>query len=202
MRLIRIKIRCLSNSKILFSNAIFDAYSFQQNAWCFRAKQANPRSRPEGGYGWEYVHICIDDHSRLAFTQVHDNEKATSAITHLKAAVKWYKSMGISVKRVMTDNGSCYKSYAFADACKELGIKHIRTRPYTPRTNGKAERFIKTAVNEWAYARKYQTSDQRKQNLPIWTHNYNWHRPHSAIDYKTPISRAIKNNNNLLRLHI
>ena len=166
-----------------------------------RARQANPRSRPKGGYGWEYVHVCIDDHSRLAFTQIYDNEKAVSAIAHLKAAVKYYQSMGINIKRVMTDNGSCYKSYAFADACKKLGIKHIRTKPYTPRTNGKAERFIKTAINEWAYARKYQTSEQRKQHLPIWTHNYNWHRPHSAINYKTPISRAIKNNNNLLRLN-
>ncbi len=88
---------------------------------------------------------------------------------------------GVRVERVMTDNGSCYKSFAFRDACKALGLKHIRTKPYTPKTNGKAERFIKTALNEWAYARAYQTSDQRAAHLPEWTHSYNWHRPHGGI---------------------
>ena len=114
----------------------------------------------------------------------------------------YYKSLGVSVARVMTDNGSCYKSAAFAKVCRELGIRHIRTRPYTPKTNGKAERFIQTALREWAYARAYETSDQRAKDLPRWTHMYNWHRPHSAIKSKPPISRLNLTKDNLLRLHI
>ena len=166
-----------------------------------RHKQSNQRTNGTAP-GWEYVHVCIDDHSRLAFSQIHPNEKAVCAIAHLKAAVAWYKRMGITVKRVMSDNGACYKSHAFAKACRKLGIKHVRTKPYTPRTNGKAERFIKTAINEWAYARAYNTSDQRAENLKTWEHNYNWHRPHGGINYQTPISRVLKNRNNLLRFHI
>lgn len=154
------------------------------------------------GAGWEYVHVCVDDASRLAFTQLHPDEKAGSAVAHLKAAVAWYAGMGIRVSRVMTDNGSCYKSSAFKAACAKLGLRHIRTRPYTPKTNGKAERFIQSALREWAYARAYQTSDQRAADLPIWTHLYNWHRPHSALKSKPPISRIGLKRNNLLRLHI
>jgi len=161
-----------------------------------RAGQSNTR-----GVGWEYVHVCIDDNSRLSFTQIHSNEKAVSAITHLRTAVAWYASMGVKVERVMTDNGSCYKSYAFKAVCAELGIRHIRTKPYTPKTNGKAERFIQTALREWAYARAYETSDQRAADLPVWTHLYNWHRPHSALKAKPPISRLGLDRNNLLRLH-
>ena len=101
----------------------------------------------------------------------------------------------------MTDNGSCYKSRAFATACKNLKLKHIRTKPYTPKTNGKAERFIQTALREWAYARAYQTSDQRAEHLPRWTHMYNWHRPHGGIKDQTPISRLALNRDNLLRHH-
>lgn len=166
-----------------------------------RSGQSRARSGKKKGCGWDYVHVCIDDHSRIAFTQIYEDEKAISAVAHLKAAVQYYAKFGITIKRVMTDNGSCYKSHAFKAVCKQLGIKHIRTKPYTPRTNGKAERFIKTAITEWAYARKYNTSEERRKALPTWTHNYNWHRPHSAINYKTPISKAIKSRNNLLRLH-
>ncbi len=161
-----------------------------------RTGQSNSR-----GVGWEFVHVCIDDNSRLSFTQIHPNEKAVSAIAHLKAAVAWYKKLGVKVTRVMTDNGSCYKSKAFAKACIRLNIKHIRTKPYTPKTNGKAERFIQTALREWAYARAYQTSDQRAKDLPIWTHMYNWHRPHGGIKDQTPISRLGWSRDNLLRLH-
>lgn len=166
-----------------------------------RQGQSNQRSNGTAP-GWEYLHISIDDHSRLSFTQVHKNEKAVSAIAHLKAAVAWYRSMGINVKRVMTDNGACYKSHAFANACKQLRLKHVRTKPLTPRTNGKAERFIQTAMREWAYARPYETSDQRAQHLQKWQHMYNWHRPHGGINYQTPASRLGLNRNNLLRLHI
>ena len=161
----------------------------------------DPRKGTSAGAGWEFVHVCIDDHSRLSFTQIHADERGTSAVQHLKAAVAWYASMGITVRRVMTDNGSCYISHAFKAACAEIGIRHIRTRPYTPKTNGKAERFIQTALREWAYARAYQTSDQRAADLPAWTHLYNWHRPHSAIGSQPPISRAGLERNNLLSLH-
>ncbi len=161
-----------------------------------RTGQSNNR-----GVGWEYVHVCVDDASRIAYTAIFPDEKKQSAIAHLKAAVAYYKGLGVTVKRVMTDNGSCYKSYAFAAACKALGLKHVRTKPYTPRTNGKAERFIQTALREWAYARAYQTSDQRAADLPKWTHMYNWHRPHGSLNSKTPISRLALNQDNLLRLH-
>jgi len=153
------------------------------------------------GIGWEYVHVCVDDASRLSFTEIHPDEKAVSAVAHLRAAVDWYASMGVTVARVMTDNGSCYKSHAFRAACADLSLRHIRTKPYTPKTNGKAERFIQTALREWAYARAYQTSDQRAADLPVWTHLYNWHRPHAALKSKPPISRLRLKRNNLLRHH-
>ena len=125
------------------------------------------------GAGWDFVHVCIDDHSRVAFSEIKLDETADSAVPFLKAAVAYYKSLGVTVTRVMTDNGSCYQSFAFRDACRDLGIKHIRTKPYTPRTNGKAERFIQTALREWAYAQAYPTSDRRAEQLPVWLHQYN-----------------------------
>jgi transposase InsO family protein len=161
-----------------------------------RTGQSNTR-----GVGWEFVHVCIDDASRIAFTQIKPNEKKRSATAFLRDAVAYYESLGITVERVMTDNGSCYRSRAFARACKQLGIRHIRTKPYTPKTNGKAERFIQTALREWAYAQAYDTSDQRADELPHWTHRYNWHRPHGGINSATPISRLGVGRNNLLRLH-
>jgi transposase InsO family protein len=153
------------------------------------------------GAGWEFAHVAIDDNSRIAFSQIRKDEKKGSAIAFLKAAVAYYKSLGVRVERVMTDNGSCYKSFAFAKACRKLKIKHIRTKPYTPKTNGKAERFIQTALREWAYAKAYETSDQRAADLPTWMHRYNWHRPHGGIGDKPPISRLALTGNNLLRLH-
>ena len=166
-----------------------------------RTRQSNPRGTLAGGYGWEFVHVCVDDASRIAYTDIFPNEKAVSAIAFLKACIAYYKRLGVTVTRVMTDNGSCYKSHAFAKACKNLNLKHIRTKPYTPKTNGKAERFIQTALREWAYAHLYQTSDERGQYLPQWTHMYNWHRPHGGIKDKTPISRLAQTRDNLLRLH-
>jgi transposase InsO family protein len=115
--------------------------------------------------------------------------------------VTYYESLGITVTRVMTDNGSCYKARDFATACKALSLRHIRTKPYTPKTNGKAERFIQTALREWAYARAYPSSDSRKAHLPNWTHMYNWHRPHASLNSKPPISRLPLTEDNLLRLH-
>ncbi|HEY1709081.1 MAG TPA: IS481 family transposase, partial [Rhizomicrobium sp.] len=153
------------------------------------------------GIGWEFVHVCIDDHSRIAFSRVMEDERKQSAVAFLRAAVAYYESLGVTVERVMTDNGSCYRSKAFGKACKRLGLKHIFTRPYTPKTNGKAERFIQTSLREWAYARAYNTSDERTAELPRWLHRYNWHRPHASIGSMPPISRLPLTGNNLLRLH-
>jgi len=161
-----------------------------------RTGQSNSR-----GVGWEFVHVCIDDNSRVAFSQILPDEKAISAVPFLKAAVAYYASLGVTVSRVMTDNGSCYKSFEFRDACQVLGLKHVRTKPYTPKTNGKAERFIQTALREWAYAQAYPTSDRRAEELPIRLHRYNWHRPHGGIKSRTPISRLGLTEDNLLRLH-
>lgn len=153
------------------------------------------------GAGHEFVHVAVDDASRLAFCQILPNQQKESAVAFLEAAVAYYRSFGIKVAAVMTDNGSCYVARAFAKAIKRLGLKHIFTRPYTPRTNGKAERFIQTALREWAYAKAYDTSDQRAEDFPIWVHRYNWHRPHSSLQSKPPISRLGLPKNNLLRLH-
>jgi transposase InsO family protein len=161
-----------------------------------RTGQSNSR-----GVGWEFVHVAIDDASRIAFSRVMKSERKGCAIAFLKAAVAYYASLGITVERVMTDNGSCYKAFAFRRACKRLGLRHIRTRPYTPRTNGKAERFIQTALREWAYAKAYDTSRQRAAELPYWMHRYNWHRPHASIGSVPPISTLGLTGNNLLRLH-
>ena len=151
--------------------------------------------------GWEFVHVSIDDASRIGFSQILPDEKKESAVAFLGAAVAYYLSLGVTVARVMTDNGSCYRSKAFRRACRELGLKHVRTRPYTPKTNGKAERFIQTALREWAYAQAYPSSTRRAQELPVWLHRYNWHRPHSSLKSKPPISRLALDRDNLLRLH-
>jgi transposase InsO family protein len=153
------------------------------------------------GAGWEFVHVCIDDASRIAFSQILPDEKKESAVAFLRAAVAYLASLGVAVQRVMTDNGSCYRSKAFRKACADLGLKHIRTRPYTPKTNGKAERFIQTALREWAYAQAYPSSAHRAVELPLWLHRYNWHRPHGGIKSQTPISRLGLDRDNLLRLH-
>jgi transposase InsO family protein len=153
------------------------------------------------GVGWEFVHVCVDDASRIAFCRIMPDERRESAIAFLEAALAYYASLGVTVSRVMTDNGSCYRSHKFKQACRKHGLKHVRTRPYTPRTNGKAERFIQSALREWAYAQVYQTSAQRAEALPLWLHRYNWHRPHGSIDYKPPISRLALSEDNLSRLH-
>ncbi|KAA1193996.1 IS481 family transposase [Pseudohalioglobus sediminis] len=154
------------------------------------------------GAGWEYVHIAIDDHSRIAFGSIHPNEKARSACEALIKAIRYYRGLGIRFQRVLTDNGAPYRSGAFKRLCRRLGLKHSRTKPYSPRTNGKAERFIQTALKEWAYARSYRSSEQRARHLLPWLHQYNWHRPHASLDYKPPISRSGLSVNNLLSNHI
>ena len=161
----------------------------------------NPQLGKSRGIGWEFVHVAIDDASRIAFSQILADERKESAVAFLRAAIAYYASLGVTVTRVMTDNGSCYRSKAFAKACRKLGLRHVRTRPYTPKTNGKAERFIQTALREWAYAVAYPNSDRRAAELPIWLHRYNWHRPHGSLKAKTPISRLSQTEDNLLRLH-
>jgi transposase InsO family protein len=151
--------------------------------------------------GWEYLHIAIDDHSRVAYSALFADETAHSVCSFFLQALRYYRSLGFHVQRILTDNGPAYRSRAFNRLLKRLGIRHRYTRPYTPRTNGKAERFIKTALNEWAYARVYQNSLERASLLPQWIHLYNWHRPHSGIDKNTPISRARILGNNLLTMH-
>ena len=165
-----------------------------------RRGQSKARGRGAGP-GWEFAHVAIDDHSRVATAAIFPNERKKSAVAFLRSTVAYYRSLGVKVERVMTDNGSCYRSKAFARACKRLRIKHIRTKPYTPQTNGKAERFIQTALREWAYATAFQHSHQRHAELPSWLHRYNWHRPHASLDKQTPISRLGLTGNNLLRTH-
>lgn len=161
----------------------------------------NPQDETRGA-GWEFLYVAIDDHSRLAFTALLPNEKAASAAAFLRQAVAYFAHLGIQVRRVMTDNGPCFCSILFAQSCRDLALKPIRTRIYTPRTNGKAERFIQTAIREWAYARLYQNSAQRLRHLAPWIHQYNWHRPHTALNQKPPITRSGLDVNNLLTHHM
>ena len=151
--------------------------------------------------GWDYVHVAVDDASRLALSTVHADETGRSACRALIQAIRYYRGFGITIERVMTDNGACYKSQCFARLLRRLGIRHVRTKPYTPRTNGKAERFIQTALREWAYAKSYDNADQRTQHLPAWLHQYNWHRPHASLNYQTPVSTLGLSVNNLVGLH-
>jgi transposase InsO family protein len=147
------------------------------------------RSRRQRGIGWEIAHVGIDDHSRVGLVEILADEKAKTVTGFLRRVVAWFHKRGIRVERVLTDNGSGYRSKLFATACAELGLRHLFTRPYTPRTNGKAERFIQTLLREWAYARPYRTSNQRTRRLPAWLEFYNRRRPHTALGYRPPISR-------------
>jgi transposase InsO family protein len=149
----------------------------------------NRADRNEGA-GTEALHVAIDDHSRLGFACVLPNEKIPSVLAALHQAVSFHRFHGIVPKAVLTDRGVSYRSHAFADACRHLGLKHLFTRPYRPQTNGKAERFIQTVTREWAYARCYQSSDHRAAFLPHYIFDYNHHRPHSALNQKPPISRS------------
>ena len=151
------------------------------------------------GAGWEVAHVAIDDHSRTGFVQMHADEQKASAVAFLKATVAHYAALGVRIKRLITDNGSAYRSRLFARTCEALGIKHCLTRPYRPQTNGKAERFIQTCLREWAYARSYANSNERTAWLPAFLAYYNTRRPHSALGYKPPASRL--GGNNLLQLN-
>ena len=139
--------------------------------------------------GWDYLHVCVDDASRLAYVEIHPDELRYTATRFLIHALRFYSGHGVLVERVMTDNGNAYRSRAFAKVCRWLRLQHKRTRPYTPRTNGKAERFIQTLLRQWAYQRAYPTSALRNASLPTWLHRYNHFRPHASLGRKPPISR-------------
>ena len=160
---------------------------------------STPTGAPAGAArrerGWEFVHVCVDDATRLAYVEVLADEKATTAAGFLRRAVAFYRRHGISVERVMTDNGACYRSTVHALACRALGLRHLRTRPYRPRTNGKAERFIRTLLAGWAYGAIYGTSDERTAALDGWLWTYNHRRPHGALSHKPPIARLNELNN-------
>jgi transposase InsO family protein len=145
--------------------------------------------RKRGTAGWEFVHVCVDDATRLAYAEVLADERGQTAAGFLRRAVDWFSSMGITVERVMSDNGACYRSAVHALACRELGLRHLRTQPYRPRTNGKAERFIQTLQNRWAYGAYYGNSAERTRALPGWLTHYNFTRRHGSLGHKPPAAR-------------
>jgi len=153
------------------------------------------------GAGWEFLFVAVDDHSRISLTDMHPDEGKGSAVQFLENTVAYFRSLRVPVRRVLTDNGSAFRSADFALACRRLGIKHRFTRPYRPQTNGKAERFIQSALREWAYGIAYNHSSERTKMLDRWNHHYNWHRPHQGIGGIAPISRLLQSRNNLLTLH-
>lgn len=152
--------------------------------------------------GWEYLFVAIDDHARIGFTDMYPDETKASATQFLHNTVAYFRSLGVRPKRLLTDNGSAFRSKDFANACRLLNLKHSFTRPYRPQTNGKAERFIQSALREWAYGIPYNHSTERTAMLERWIHHYNWHRPHQGIKGSAPISRLAQSRNNLLTLHI
>ncbi len=160
-----------------------------------RALQPYARKGGKRQTGWEFVHVCVDDATRLAYVEVHDDEKALTAIAVLRHALAFYERHGITVERVMTDNGGAYRSAAHALACSALGLRHLRTRPYRPRTNGKAERFIRTLLGGWAYGAIYGSSRERTAALDGWLWNYNHRRPHGSLRHQPPIARLNELNN-------
>jgi transposase InsO family protein len=147
------------------------------------------RGRFETGAGYEYLHVCVDDYNRVAYVELLADEQGATAAGFLARANRRFASRGVRIERVLTDNGSCYRSAAFADSCTRLHIRHSRTRPRRPQTNGKAERFIQTLLREWAYARLYATSDERSATLPAWLNHYNYRRPHGSLSHQPPATR-------------
>jgi transposase InsO family protein len=165
-----------------------------------RATGKRGPGRRSRGAGWEFVHVCIDDSSRLAYVELLPDEKATTCIGFLKRGLRFYRAHGVQVERLMTDNGSAYRSTLHAIACRALGIKHIRTKPYRPRTNGKAERFIRTLLAGWAYGAIYRSSAERARALSGWLDFYNSRRPHGSLGHQAPMDRlrALQHRNNLV----
>ena len=147
------------------------------------------RSLQSRGGGWEFVHVAIDDRSRVAYVEILGNERGSTTVAFLRRAIAWFKRLGIRIRRILSDNGPNYKSHVFARCCKWHKIRHMRTRFYRPCTNGKAERFIQTLIREWAYAVPYRSSTARRKALPMWLYHYNRERPHGSLDGLPPISR-------------
>lgn len=163
--------------------------------WRAGHRVTGDRRQDSEGAGWEYVHVCIDDYSRVAYAEVLADERKESAIAFLQRAVHWFAGLGITVKRVLTDNGSCYRSKLWRQTCEGLGLKARTTRPYRPQTNGKAERFIQTLLREWAYFRIYLTSNERTAVLPMYLTHYNHHRQHGSLNAQPPAFRIPGMNN-------
>jgi transposase InsO family protein len=160
-----------------------------------RRLQRSPRKDGKRIVGWEFVHVCVDDATRLAYVEVLADEKAATAVGFLRRAVAFYAAHGITVERVMSDNGACYRSMIHAFACRSMGLRHLRTRPYRPRTNGKAERFIRTLLAGWAYGAIYGSSQERAAALDGWLWIYNHRRPHGSLSHKPPVARLSELNN-------
>jgi transposase InsO family protein len=162
-----------------------------------RRTRVGNHGRRLGTAGWEFVHVAVDDHSRLAYAEVLADERGDTAVGFLERAARWFKARGVRIERVLSDNGACYRSTAHARACRQLAIRHSFTRPYRPRTNGKAERFIQTLTNEWAYGQIYGNSTERTDRLKPWLTHYNYTRPHGSLGHKPPSTRLnnqVRNN--------
>ena len=175
-------------------------YNHQRPHSVLGRQSAGGHHRRDYHHGWEFVHVAIDDCTRLAYIEVLPDEKAVTAIGFLRRAVAFYQRHGITVERLITDNGSAYRSTVHAIACRSLGIRHLRTRPYRPQTNGKAERLIRTMLGGWAYGAFYRNSTERAAALDGWLHYYNHQRPHAALARKTPIAR-LNERTNLLKTY-
>ena len=207
----RIGLRCL---KVLDPKPLVHRYEHQQPGELVHldtkrlARFRKPGHRVTGNrhikstwVGWQFLHVAIDDHARVAYGELYRDERALSAVRFLTRLVGYYRRLGIKIARVLTDNGSAYRSKQFRRACQRLGIKHSRTRAYRPQTNGKAERFIQTLLREWAYVRTYVNDTERAKAWLPWLHRYNWHRPHASLNYQPPIRRLGLSLNNLSALH-
>jgi transposase-like protein len=153
------------------------------------------------GAGWEYLFVAVDDHARLGYSEIKADERGVSASQFLLGCVRYFAKLGVTARRILTDNGSAFRSKRFEATCRKLGLRHIFTRPYRPQTNGKAERFIQSALREWAYGIPYRHSRERTAMLHRWMHHYNWHRPHHGIGKVAPVSRLAQSRNNLLAHH-
>jgi transposase InsO family protein len=159
----------------------------RRNRFATPGTMKNKWRNPKLGYA--YIHTVLDDHSRVAYAEIHDDESKETAASVLRNAVSWYADRGVTVERVLSDNGSCYRSHLWRDTCTKLGLVHKRTRPYRPQTNGKLERFHRTLADGWAFKKLYNSESARRAAMPAWIHYYNHHRPHTAIGRSTPISR-------------
>jgi transposase InsO family protein len=188
--LVHVDIKKLGNIPDGGGHRVLDRAAGKRNRSAHRDPGRRRKIPGQANLGYAYLHTALDDHSRLAYTEILEDEKRETATAFLARAAAWYAAAGITIERVLTDNGSCYRSRLWAAACKDLDITHKRTRPYRPQTNGKVERFHRTLADEWAYARPYPTETQRREALDPWLHTYNHHRGHTALKGLPPASRV------------